>query len=789
MESETNRGHPIVERTSELGEIVAAELGYVGERRDAVGLGSKDVESVTKARNEIRKALDEVREGRANDDVDSEDLLAPSWRRKTLEAQLIGLALSGGGIRSATFNLGLLQALAKADLLRHFDYLSTVSGGGYIGSCLTSLLHSNVQPSRKKKDDRESDSGGESGASGQSDADKIDVSAGLSVRAEEFPFRFEDAQPGDEREELKHLRSHGSYLLPSGRLLSLEFWRLIGMYLTGVVVNNFVPLAIVLALAFAGNVLRPKLVTSDIHMRVYLLGAGMFVVAVVVRAVGAFFNLSVQLRRFRGRLVGALMGVAAVVAAVGGLIHLTTVQGITEDLKDVLLGLSGASIAGLPAGLVPKGEQYLQRVMDKIFQVARVAVVPLFLIQAFVWLTASPWITYEIPKAGIPISLALAAVLSVASFYINPNRTSMHHFYRDRLSEAFVIWSREGQVDSNEDLDLSDLYPEGGKSGAPYHILNTTLNVPSTLDRDLRGRGSDLFIYSGFYCGSEATGYCRTARYREIKGDTRLATAMAVSGAALSPQMGAATGPLQSFLLTLLNVRLNRWVPNPSQLFLWFDGKLFRWNIRRKKIYRAWPLYFFRELFSRGTEDDDLLNLSDGGHFENLGVYALLQRRCKYIVASDSGRDPKFAFSDLSNLIRKARIDLGVAIEIDLKGLEQDKKKDDEPTPLHYAVGTIEYPGEEELGILIVLKTTWTGKEPQDLKDYKRRNESFPDETTGDQFFTEPQFESYRKLGEISGKEIVAAAQRKDEAKFQKGVFTGTIDEFFQAVQSDYETT
>src|SRR5262249_7773400 len=49
-------------------------------------------------------------------------------------SQLMGLAFSGGGIRSATFNLGMLQSLARLNLLSKFDYLSTVSGGGYIGS-------------------------------------------------------------------------------------------------------------------------------------------------------------------------------------------------------------------------------------------------------------------------------------------------------------------------------------------------------------------------------------------------------------------------------------------------------------------------------------------------------------------------------------------------------------------------------------------------------------------------------------------------------------------------------
>src|SRR5579872_2500201 len=54
---------------------------------------------------------------------------------------LVGLAFSGGGIRSATFNLGVLQELATLDILRHCDYLSTVSGGGYIGSWFSAWLH------------------------------------------------------------------------------------------------------------------------------------------------------------------------------------------------------------------------------------------------------------------------------------------------------------------------------------------------------------------------------------------------------------------------------------------------------------------------------------------------------------------------------------------------------------------------------------------------------------------------------------------------------------------------
>ena len=65
----------------------------------------------------------------------------PSDCAPSTKLGLVGLALSGGGIRSATFHLGVIQALAKHGLLKTVDYLSTVSGGGYIGSCLSSLLN------------------------------------------------------------------------------------------------------------------------------------------------------------------------------------------------------------------------------------------------------------------------------------------------------------------------------------------------------------------------------------------------------------------------------------------------------------------------------------------------------------------------------------------------------------------------------------------------------------------------------------------------------------------------
>ena len=273
-------------------------------------------------------------------------------------------------------------------------------------------------------------------------------------------------------------------------------------------------------------------------------------------------------------------------------------------------------------------------------------------------------------------------------------------------------------------------------NGAPYHLINTTLNVPASTDRYLRGRGADLFFFSKHYVGSEATGYRNTEKYNG--GKTRLATAMAISGAAVSPQMGTSTNAGLRALLTLLNVRLNRWMPNPKPDFTYM-----------RKI-TLWPYYFIKELLGKTKESDNLLNLSDGGHHENLGVYPLLKRRCRVIIASDATADPGFAMNDLANVIRKARIDLGVNIRIDLK---DHLRPDPETmrTKNYYAIGDIFYPSKDPNGTkgkLLYIKSTITGEEPEDLLAYRREHPSFPDQTTGDQFFDEAQFESYRKLGE-----------------------------------------
>ena len=154
--------------------------------------------------------------------------------------------------------------------------------------------------------------------------------------------------------------------------------------------------------------------------------------------------------------------------------------------------------------------------------------------------------------------------------------------------------------------------------------------------------------------------------------------------------------------------------------------------------------------------------LSDGGHIENLAIYQLLRRRCKLIIAVDAEADPDATFNGLVTLIRYARIDLGIRIDLQLDDLKRDESG---LSKSHWSLATIHYgeneDGQEEIGHLLYLKSSLTGDENEYVKAYHRDEPSFPPQTTADQFFDETQFEVYRSLGE----HIATAATNDPEIK------------------------
>ena len=281
------------------------------------------------------------------------------------------------------------------------------------------------------------------------------------------------------------------------------------------------------------------------------------------------------------------------------------------------------------------------------------------------------------------------------------------------------------------------------KRGKLLPIVNTTLNLVRSGDKlAWQQRKSESFSMTPFFCGNHRQGYRPSEHYGGNSGIS-LSTAMAVSGAAANPNMGYNSSPAVGFLMALFNARLGAWLGNTNS-----HGQN---TYRRNGPHQAlWPL--FAELFGMTHADGSYINLSDGGHFDNLGLYEVVLRRCRNVLVSDAGCDGKASFEDLGNAIRKIRIDFGVSIEFTR---EINIHSNDENKPgLYCAVATINYKKADgvkvENGTLLYIKATkhaGGAPLPYDVYSYSRASQSFPHESTSDQWFSESQFESYRALG------------------------------------------
>ncbi len=373
----------------------------------------------------------------------------------------------------------------------------------------------------------------------------------------------------------------------------------------------------------------------------------------------------------------------------------------------------------------------------------------------------------------VMLGLALTWVVALG-WMSDPNTLSMHGFYRGRIVRAYLGASnpqREKQKSEitesvlGDDLLLSEL--RNCQRGAPYHLLNTTLNLVGGRDLATAQRSSAMFVLSKLYCGSFRTGFRRSTEYMD--GRFSLGTAVAVSGAAVSPGMGAGkTTASLAMLMTLMNVRLGYWAPTPS-------GE--EWDAGQARL---WPFYMMREFLSQTSDLSSYCYLTDGGHFDNLGLYSLVERGCRYIVVADAVADPEPCFSDLGSAIRRCRIDFGADIDLDITPFIKESK-DNRFARQHYAVGTINYSrkhadklgwkqGADLTGVVIYIKPSLLKDETSmraDVRQYEIENSGFPQESTVDQWFDEAQFESYRKLGEACAE---AAFGKVREFKTATGV-------------------
>ncbi len=791
----------------------------------------------------------------------------------------MGLALSGGGIRSATFNLGVLQSLARLGILPRMDYLSTVSGGGYIGSCLSSLLSHRRRPR---------------GGTPRTGLDAYTFAPGetpyFGTTPPVFPLHPDStAQPTlhefNGRDQVRHLRTHGDFIITRRWLLSREVLRAVGNLLGGIFyhllifalflvafsgiywgvvaimtgpalagVGQLSPMGYVLALldwplsgglgrwplfwsvAIGAAVTFASLFVAGLvpyvlperlfyvegqsveESREYFSLWAMFIVSLITATavtwhyvartgprlsylllplgvyVGGqfaalllhpFVSISKRfLRNDRSRFAAAkgifnyLTAISMVVVWIPYLAHWIYGSGLSVRTVGGWLGsvvaarflvmIKGAGAAVPATSLAGRLMRFSTGLRNALLAVCVVVI----LLGGMVLVCAGLIALHPAgtPLAVLPFAVGLTALAFFGAFGValDFNSLSLHYFYRDRLVETYLQTfvpradeRRVGfQVPMRDDAEIPLTHVHGVAQGtvetglpcvtaSPLHLVVTALNLTSSRDMARRDRKSDYFVFSRLHCGSETTGYMDTARYRS--GETKLARAMTISGAAASAAMGRRTFLAQSFALTLLNVRLGQWLENPR-----YRGGLYA---HRSEGGVFWPLYLLREILGSTNANRRLLNLSDGGHTgDNLGICPLLKRRCAIIIACDAEADPAHAFGSLTEALRQIYIDENIVVDIKLDDLRLDP--DTGRTRSHHALGEIKYPrlldpetGREirpaETGYLVVLKSSLIGDESAPVLNYRQENADFPHQTTGDQFFDDDQFESYRALGEI----------------------------------------
>lgn len=390
---------------------------------------------------------------------------------------------------------------------------------------------------------------------------------------------------------------------------------------------------------------------------------------------------------------------------------------------------------------------------------------------------------------------AVAVWVGALGWMVDPNAVSMHQFYRGRLVRAYLGASNvrrllQGNKEITETVAGDDLPLKlllNCEKGGPYHLINTTLNLVGGRDLATAQRSASSFILSQNHCGSIRTDYSPTEEYMD--GLLSLGTAIAASGAAVSPNMGSKkpTAAL-AMLLTLLNVRLGYWAPTPNR-----EG----WNSSQPRL---WPFYLIREFLSQTNDVSTYCYLTDGGHFDNTGLYSLVERGCRYIVLVDCSADPEPCFQDLGEAIRRCRIDFGTEIDICLDSFISTAEK---PAEHCYAVGTIlfsrdhlsslgrtclrqKYSTEDRLdrtGTIVYFKPSVVKNLTADVRQYAIENSFFPQQSTANQWFDEAQFESYRRLGQQCAKSAFDKESTREMSRITR-LSVKDIEELFRGINS-----
>ncbi|MDQ0381606.1 hypothetical protein [Amycolatopsis thermophila] len=694
-----------------------------------------------------------------------------------------GFCLSGGGIRSASLALGALQPLRER--LLGADYLVSVSGGGYTAGALVQAL----TPAR----------------------DPNQPPPGESVATPESAL-------GAGSVEEDHIRRHVSYLAGT----TPQLLTALGVLARGLVLSLFLVFAPAVVLGVATGWLY-----QHIPLTVFPAGGaypaprlGALIALGLTTVVAAVLSLiarwlppkRVVLRQVARRSSTRLAVLAAVIAT------LTLGLPALAWLADRLLTLTPSAVAlGSPAVAVLL--TYLSTVATVAWRNRKVvagsrdsigkltAALPSSLLQRLLVIVtttilALAWLllfAVVITPLGEPdllwTALGLVVVLLWLGGLVDETSLSMHPFYRERLACTFAVRAvrrSDGQIVAvpYPSTERSSLATYGCAKGFPRVVFAAAANLTGE-GRTSPGLNAVSYTMSSDWVGGPDVGWVPTPVLqadvpKRFQRDLTVQGAVAISGAAFASSMGRASRWYQ-ILLALSGARLGTWLPNPDILL--------RRPPRTDPVAWAYPTlpharrlpYLLREVLGIHSHGDRLLHVTDGGHYDNLGLVELFRRRCTTIYCIDAGADAPPSASGLASALALASQELGVRVTLDEPWRAEPGGASEPLTPEHplsalnsrlsdspLITGTIHYPpesGKARVGRLIVAKALLWRDLPYELLSYAAHNPEFPRDGTSDQFFDDGKFTAYSELGRQLGQYVV-----EHEAALPPKVGTGTPD-------------
>lgn len=690
-----------------------------------------------------------------------------------------GICCSGGGIRAASFCLGGLEALQEAKLFATADYLSAVSGGGYIAvahAALLGLTRQHAAPTDRQ-------------ALEQSFAALPPWSLGAP--------------------ETVNLRNHTTYLAPD---LSGRVWG-VAVVVYGAIQHllPFAALIVVLGtlygwlltvlpkLTFVGQrspTFDPEMARVSFYACCGALGlAGLLVATrqilgrrgtgwLTTRMPGIYAGLEVWTVR-----VVLLSILSAVLLCVVPIVFAQ----VANDWHRLLAVLAGnLSLVAILHFLSKASRVASSTTVRRVLVIAAAYIAgPLVLTVAFLlmaYVAASRGVAWSGFGPVLWLIVALA-FLGVVSLFDDEVFGPMHLLYRERLSTAFIRYrTLSGPHVTTAEPPWVEAVNFAGIDlcGMPKLVICAAVNVAD--DVVPPGRFAGSFTFEEDFSGGPLTGYLSTDALQTAAGDgvLTLPAMMAIAGAAFSPLMGRTTRPGWRLLFALFDVRLGVWLPNPRCLGSYLTAREIRsfeseenpdglprtLQPGRVPIHRfasgrpparvlrpGWS-YALREAFGLNSLRLPYVYVTDGGHFENLGLVELLRRGCTQIVCFDASEDGKHPLTALGQAIALARDELGVDISIDSKPIWPGSAHDPEDARFvqsMVAQGSITYPNGRE-GRLIFVKNHLPVDAPRDVLSYAETDHNFPFDTTLNQFFDDQRFDAYRELGYFGGQRAAAMA-------------------------------